>query len=879
MKVEDGNIVYDSRDNCNAIIEKSTNTLLFGCMNTIIPNSVTKIGKEAFYGCAYMTSITIPNNIISIGENAFTNCSGLLRIFSGIQNPFIIDYNVFGISSSTIIIVPKGTKQLYMSTKGWNHWKIVEDGDDSSILEKRTIHVPTAGTLPDLTTEYEKYAIEELKLTGEINGTDVKLLRNMPLLTRIDLSEVHIIQGGESYYTNREPEPFSAGDYYYVPYFTADNSLTPFFFTKLTSVIIPNSVTSISNNAFSDCTNLISITTGITTPFDIGEYAFSNYTTATLFVPAGKKSIYQNTAGWSKFQKIVEQGGVGYEFEFDGIRYKIGENNTVSVIRRSPKYSGDVVIPSQVSYNGVNYTVTTIGSMAFGDYCTGLTSITIPPTVTCIEDGAFYDNLFNLNAVHISDLDAWCSISINGIYSETCPLYWAKHLYLNGEEVKDLVIPNGVTSINNATFYGCSLTSVTIPNSVTSIGNCAFLCDGLTTITSEIINPFEIGNSVFSHYTTATLIVPAGKKTVYQNTAGWNEFQNIVEVGGVDYEFEKNGIRYKIGEDNTVTVVSKDSKYSGDLSIPNKVEFNGSNYSVTTIGKSAFEGCVDITSIIIPNSVTTIDDGAFYYCTGLTTVDIPNGVTTIGEGAFSKCGGLTSVTIPSSVTSIGTNAFFQCYGLTQITSWIENPFAIDNGVFPTSVYNNAYLLVPIGTKAAYQNTSGWKRFQKIRVKIAGDVNFNGDVNADGWVNKDDLDALVTYIMGEVPNDFDKDLANLNGDDDVNAADVVKLVTILNLQDGLSTDWQPKFNSSQVITSLSCTLNNNWDKAIQVTKCELYHNQSLVSYSTFNVTLASGENKKCFFDELADFSAKKSFYVVWHCTYNGENYTYRFDLPE
>ena len=120
-----------------------------------------------------------------------------------------------------------------------------------------------------------------------------------------------------------------------------------------------------------------------------------------------------------------------------------------------------------------------------------------------------------------------------------------------------------------------------------------------------------------------------------------------------------------------------------------------------------------MTSISISGSVTTIGDAAFYYCTGLTTVDIPNGVKTIGEGAFSKCEGLTSVTIPGSVMSIGKNAFFQCYGLTQITSWIENPFAIDEGVFPTSVYNNASLLVPSGRKSAYQNTAGWKRFQNI----------------------------------------------------------------------------------------------------------------------------------------------------------------------
>ena len=78
--VENGNVVYDSRDNCNAIIETSTNTLLYGCQNTIIPNSIITIGDNAFFGCENMTSITIPNSVTSIGESSFSNCSGLTSI-------------------------------------------------------------------------------------------------------------------------------------------------------------------------------------------------------------------------------------------------------------------------------------------------------------------------------------------------------------------------------------------------------------------------------------------------------------------------------------------------------------------------------------------------------------------------------------------------------------------------------------------------------------------------------------------------------------------------------------------------------------------------------------------------------------------------------
>jgi hypothetical protein len=78
--IEEGNEVYDSRDNCNAIIETATNTLIAGCKNTIIPNSVTSIGEDAFYGCSGLTSITIPNSVTSIGNEAFKNCSGLTQV-------------------------------------------------------------------------------------------------------------------------------------------------------------------------------------------------------------------------------------------------------------------------------------------------------------------------------------------------------------------------------------------------------------------------------------------------------------------------------------------------------------------------------------------------------------------------------------------------------------------------------------------------------------------------------------------------------------------------------------------------------------------------------------------------------------------------------
>lgn len=270
---------------------------------------------------------------------------------------------------------------------------------------------------------------------------------------------------------------------------TSINKATFYKCTSLTSIIIPNSVTSIGHGVFEECTSLTSIT-----------------------IPESVTSLSSQVFARCTGLTSVTMG------------------NGVTELQTS-LFSGC----SSLSSFTIPDKVTFISDHAFYG-CKSLTSITIPKSLTNIGNSVFED-CYGLNAVYISDLEAWCKIkfycSKYNHYSN--PLIYAKHLFLNNEEITDLVIPENVSVLGEGTFIKCAgLTSVTIPSTVTSIGDFVFAyCDNIRNVTSYITEPAPC-SELFSEdtYRQGVLNIPAGTKDLYSRFDGWRDFLHIVEMAG-----------------------------------------------------------------------------------------------------------------------------------------------------------------------------------------------------------------------------------------------------------------------------------------------------------------------------------------------------------
>ena len=513
--------------------------------------SVTSIGDAAFRSCSSLTSITIPNSVTSIEGRAFEDCSSLTSITIPESVTRIGDVAFGGCSSLTSVTIPNSVTSIGEYAFS-----------DCSKL--------TSITIPESVTSIGSrafYDCSSLPVENNLRYADTYLVEAVDKTL-----STYSIKDGTKWIGDAAFRSCSS-----LTSITIPNSVTSIgsdafkYCSSLTSVTIPNSVTSIGEWAFYECSGLTSVTIGNSVT-SIGDYAFddtavynneSNWESGVLYISNCLIAAQSNISGTCTIKDGTRLIG-GRAFGGCSLLTSITIPNSVTSIGSSAFYgcSGlrSITIPNSV---------TSIGESAFV-HCESLPSITIPNSVTSLGNGAF-SNCRSLVSLTISNnvtsIEDWTFSYCFSLSSITIPngvTSIGNFAFFGCSLLTSLTIPSSLTSIGIQAFDGCSgLTSITIPNSVTSIGNYAFGdCSGLTSITSLADIPPITTTDAFSFVDkTIPVHVPCGQVDAYQSATGWSEFTNI-QGPQVEYAIQVSTSNSQMGSAIVVYNTSCDAQIS-----------------------------------------------------------------------------------------------------------------------------------------------------------------------------------------------------------------------------------------------------------------------------------------------------------------------------
>ena len=658
INVSSGNTKYDSRDNCNAIIETASNTLIQGCKTTIIPDSVISIGVSAFYGCSGLTSITIPNSVTDIKNRAFSYCDGLTSI--------IIPDGATSIGSRTFLYCEKLTK-IYIPASVTT---ISASGSSNSPFygcSSSLVIYCAAGSKPTGWGTYWNYYSSSETLTVNWGASEADLYSGILIFTASSDGNSYSVKGAST----------ASGDIV-IPASIDGKPVTTISSsgfannTRITEVVVPEGIREIGSYAFTGCVRLNSINfpNSLTT---IGYRAFYNTGLQSVYLGKNITSIGGCVFSYCPVLRSIQVDAENQKYDSRNNCNAIIETSSnklmfgcaISVIPDSVTSIGDYAFSYCYGINSFNIpnNVTSIGNDAFS-YCVYLNKITIPGSVLSIGEGAF-DHCSSLTDITIEE-----GVQIVNEYAFT-----------ECVELLSLTLPSTVTTLGKGAVYGCvKLTNINLPIGITVIseelfGNCSSLTN--VTIPSNVttIEDYAFKNSAISDLSIADTVTTLGA-----------------------YVFEKCSNLTTIVLPNSITTIGE-GLFSECTSLKN-VTFPNS-LSMTT--NRMFRNCSGLIEITIPNNITSLADYTFMNCSSLINVNLPSTITKLGKDVFYQCTSLVDIVIPDSVTNIGDYLFSGCTNLmnvtlsssiTRLSSYMfENCTSLESFSIPdsiTKISNNAF---------------------------------------------------------------------------------------------------------------------------------------------------------------------------------------------
>ena len=469
-----------------------------------------------------------------------------------------------------------------------------------------------------------------------------------------------------------------------------------------------------------------------------------------------------------------------YDARIDGIYYNFnGNDHTATVTYRDQNYNsytGNVVIPAMVEYDGIKYAVTAIGYNAF-NASSSLTAVDIPSGVKSIGSSAFYgcSSLMSITIPNgVTKIYSNTFYGCSSLISVTIPnsvIYIESYAFYQCSALTNIKLPESITNIDNAAFHYCSsLASITIPDGVKNINYQTFEgCSSLKSITlpKDLIS---IGSHAFYNCSSLTTIdIPATVASIGTEAfRGCRKLETIALPNAMtsiaDYTFSNCSSLKSIRIPESITGIGKETFYQ--CSALESIQFPA---NLVNIGESAFQGCSSLKTIAIPKNITSVNNYAFKDCSALSSVDIHNKVTYIGNYAFNGCTALANLTIPESVTAIGASAFSSPSLSVRVLA--QTPAELGNNAFNANTilyvpnvetYKAAWtgykFIVPLNSVVASVQVSAMSDKSAIQQKLGLDSLKNiYSLKVSGTINSYD----IMMMRNQMPNLLDIDLSDAN----------------------------------------------------------------------------------------------------------------------
>ena len=672
-----------------------------GLTSVSIPSSVTQIEYSAFEGCTSLTSVSLPNSVTSLGNTVFKNCTKLssVTIGSGVKS---IPASAFeGCSSLTYIYLPPTVTSLG-SQAFRNCSKLSLARMPKALMGTFTETAVFSGNASGLEIRYygsEKPSGSSYTFMYEIVSDGAGGSRRAALSYRSSSSTswglaispnpsstatvtIPSTLGG---YSVKQIDPFAFMDagMKSVGLPSSLTSIKGFAFLRcanLTSVTVPNSVTEIQALSFYDCTKLAAASLPKAFVGNITESSVFNNCASSLVVSYrqnGSSAYVQKSGDYYWYYRLV-----------NGKAELYNEDETTAV---TPKPTGSVTVPGTLG----SATVNSIGYSAL-EQCSGLTSVTLPTSVTNVSAYAFYKCSALKSVSGLTNVKGFGYAAFMGcsaLTTVTLPTSLASiptYMFSGCSSLASITIPSSVKSIGSNAFQNCSkLASITIPSSVTSIGSSAFSgCSGLTSLTISGTGLTSIAASAFQNCTSLTRVyIPSSVTSIGNNAfkgcsklddvhlpkaflssgAGTDVFANCAAnldpryygsetVGAYTWHYElmvRGGQRVAEVVRRNVSGTSLNWNYaiyglpdSGRYVVTIPSTLGG--YNVVSIGRSAFFERAALGKATIPSTVTNISYRAFYR-SGIVSVEVPDSVTILSNDAFQDCANLQLASLPAAL--------------------------------------------------------------------------------------------------------------------------------------------------------------------------------------------------------------------------------------